>query len=78
MSDKIYELLLKMGAKVNFCERLVSLKENIDGVELVTNKEFYNAKSAVTCCGLQSDRVAGLNNKNLNIRIIPFPLSMIG
>ena len=72
VSDKIYELLLKMGAKVNFCERLVSLKENIDGVELVTNKEFYNAKSVVTCCGLQSDRVAGLNNKNLNIRIIPF------
>jgi L-2-hydroxyglutarate oxidase len=72
VSDKIFELLLKMGAKVNFCEYLVSLKENTDGVVLVTNKEYYNAKSVVTCCGLQSDRVAALNNKNLNIRIIPF------
>jgi L-2-hydroxyglutarate oxidase len=72
VSNKIYELLLKMGARVNFGEHLVKLNENADGVELATNKEYYNTATVITCCGLQSDRVAGLNNKNLNIRIIPF------
>ncbi len=72
VSEKIYNHLLVMGAQVNLNEHLVMLKENTDGVELATNKEFYNAKNVITCCGLQSDRVAGLNNKDLNIRIIPF------
>lgn len=72
VSDKIYELLLGMGAQVNFGEHLEMLKETPKGVEVATNKDFYSAGAVVTCCGLQSDRVAGLNNKNLNIRIIPF------
>jgi L-2-hydroxyglutarate oxidase len=72
VSEMIYNHLLIMGAQVNFNEHLVMLKENSHGVELATNKEFYSAKNVITCCGLQSDRVAGLNNNNLNIRIIPF------
>jgi len=72
VSEKIYNHLLVMGAQVNFNEHLVMLKENADGVELATNKEFYGAGNVITCCGLQSDRVAALNNKDLNIRIIPF------
>jgi L-2-hydroxyglutarate oxidase len=72
VSNKIYELLINMGAQVNFSEHLEMLSETPDGVELATNKNFYNAGTVVTCCGLQSDRIAGLNNKNLNIRIIPF------
>lgn len=72
VSEKIYNHLLSMGAQINFNEHLVMIKENTYGVELATNKEFYSAKNVITCCGLQSDRVAGLNNKNLNIRIIPF------
>jgi len=72
VSDKIYELILEMGATVNFGEHIEMLKETPQGVELATNKEFYNARTVITCCGLQSDRVAGLNNKKLNIKIIPF------
>jgi L-2-hydroxyglutarate oxidase len=72
VSNKIYELLLKRGAQINFMEHLVMLNEKANGVELKTNIGFYNARTVITCCGLQSDRVAGLNNKNLNIRIIPF------
>jgi (S)-2-hydroxyglutarate dehydrogenase len=41
-------------------------------VEVTTNKNNYTCKLLITCCGLQSDRVAKLNNENLNIKIIPF------
>lgn len=41
-------------------------------VEIFTDKNSYTCKLLITCCGLQSDRIAKLNNKNLNVRIIPF------
>ena len=41
-------------------------------VEIITNKSSYSCRLLITCCGLQSDRVAKLNNENLNVKIIPF------
>jgi len=41
-------------------------------VSVITNNYSYTCKLLITCCGLQSDRVAKLNNDNLNIKIIPF------
>jgi len=72
VSNKIHQLLIEKGAEIKFDERLVSIKENKSDVEIITNKEYYSTNFLITCCGLQSDRVAKLNNKNLNVRIIPF------
>ena len=72
VSEKIYDNILKLGGEVRFEERLTAIVEKEDLVLINTNKNDYTAKSLVTCCGLQSDRVAALNNKNLRIRIIPF------
>ncbi len=72
VSNKIYENILRLGGKVAFEERLTMIKEHEDSVEIRTNKNYYTADSLITCCGLQADKAAGLNNKDLRIRIIPF------
>lgn len=72
VSDKIHELLLNKGAEIIFNERLEYINEKTDFVEIGTNREYYECKTLLTCCGLQSDRIAKLNNKNLDISIIPF------
>lgn len=72
VSKKIYENILRLGGKVAFEERLTMIKEHEDSVEIRTNKNYYTADSLITCCGLQADKAAGLNNKDLRIRIIPF------
>ncbi|MGV8016947.1 MAG: L-2-hydroxyglutarate oxidase [Ignavibacteria bacterium] len=72
VSEKIHELLTRKGAEFVFNERIDHINEKTDSVEIGTDKEFYDAKLLLTCCGLQSDRIARLNNKNLGLRIIPF------
>jgi (S)-2-hydroxyglutarate dehydrogenase len=71
VSEKLAELIKEKGVELFFNERLEYINDK-DAVEIVTNKETYFCKLLITCCGLQSDRVAKLNNKNLNIKIIPF------
>lgn len=72
VSNKIYENILRLGGSVFFEERLTMIKESGDSVEVKTNRNYYTAAKLITCCGLQADKAAGLNNKNLRIRIIPF------
>lgn len=72
VSDKIYENILKYGGMVVFEERLTMIKEHEDSVEIRTNKNNYSADTLITCCGLQADKAATLNNNDLRIRIIPF------
>ena len=72
VSKKIYENILELGGKAIFEERLMMIKEGENSVEIRTNKNYYTANKLITCCGLQADKAAGLNNKDLRIRIIPF------
>jgi (S)-2-hydroxyglutarate dehydrogenase len=71
VSEKLAELIKKRGVEIFFNEKLEFINEQ-NNVEIVTTKEVYTCKLLVTCCGLQSDRIAKLNNKNLNVKIIPF------
>lgn len=74
VSKKLADLIKQKDVELRFSERLENIKENnsLNKTEIITNKDVYNCKLLITCCGLQSDRVAKLNNKNLNVKIIPF------
>lgn len=74
ISDKFHEILLEKGVVFNFNEALRSINDDNPAgqIKIHTNKEYYNCKHLITCCGLQADRVASLNNKNPDIKIIPF------
>jgi len=74
VSEKLAELIEAMGVEIKFEEKLDNIKENnTNGLtEISTNKDYYTCELLITCCGLQSDRVAKLNTKDLNVKIIPF------
>lgn len=74
VSEKLAELIKEKGVEIKFNERLDNIIENnsLNRTEIITNKETYSCNLLITCCGLQSDRVAKLNTKNLNVKIIPF------
>ncbi len=74
VSEKLADLINQNNVELRFNERLENIKENnsLNKTEIITSKDVYNCNLLITCCGLQSDRVAKLNNKNLNVKIIPF------
>lgn len=74
VSEKLAELIQHKGVEIRFNEMLENIIENNsqNKTEIITDKDSYICNLLITCCGLQSDRVAKLNNKNLNIKIIPF------
>ncbi|MCX6165627.1 MAG: L-2-hydroxyglutarate oxidase [Ignavibacteriae bacterium] len=83
VSEKLAGLIQQKGVEIKFNERLnlINDKNTVsrftsdvshNNIEVITNKDVYSCKLLITCCGLQSDRVAKLNNKNLNIKTIPF------
>lgn len=83
VSEKLAELIKEKGVEIKFNEKLEQITDNEsvsrftshvlqNFIEITTDKDYYHCKLLITCCGLQSDRVAKLNNKNLNVKIIPF------
>jgi len=74
VSEKLAELVIAKGVKIKFEERLDNITENNKSgfTEIATNKDYYTCKLLITCCGLHSDRIAKLNTKDLNVKIIPF------
>jgi (S)-2-hydroxyglutarate dehydrogenase len=80
VSEKLAELIKEKGVEIKFNESLININDNSQlgihdsqtEIKILTNKNEYSSKLLITCCGLQSDRVAKLNNKKLNVKIIPF------
>ncbi|MBI5558988.1 MAG: L-2-hydroxyglutarate oxidase [Deltaproteobacteria bacterium] len=62
----------KNGAVLQFGEKVVNVVSSSDGVRVETAKEVYIASCVVSCCGLQSDRIARLTRPDLPVRIVPF------
>ena len=68
-----YSLLIKMsGGDILFNEKVIRIKDNNNSSLVETEKDVYETKFFVNCCGLQSDEVAKLNHGAQNLRIIPF------
>lgn len=74
VSEKLAYLTKEKGVEILFNEKLeyINDKNPHHDLEIATDKGTYSCKLLITCCGLQSDRVAKLNNKSLNVKIIPF------
>lgn len=60
------------GVEFQLGEKVVGLGKISGGVELLTLNNSYRSRQVVSCCGLQSDRVASLSMTNLAVRIVPF------
>ncbi len=69
---KLKEILESRNCEFVFNQEVKSIYSNKDEIIIQNNDNEFKSSKLVSCCGLQSDRLAKLNNKDLQIRIIPF------
>ncbi len=72
VAGKYAECIINLGGEIKFNEKIVKINRSGSTIEAVTQNSSFNTKIFVNCCGLQSDEVAGLTEKKLDTRIIPF------
>lgn len=69
---KYAELIQIFGGDISFGEKVKSIRTSGSDMEIVTEKNSFQSKAFVNCCGLQSDEVAKLSSGYNRIRIVPF------
>jgi len=62
----------RMGGEIKLNTLVTGLNRTAKSTEVVTGGVTYQARLFINCGGLLSDRIARLNEKNLDVRIIPF------
>ena len=70
--EKLADLIQEKGGTIFFENRIMNIRSESDGIEILTNREVFETKNLITCCGLQSDRIAKMTNPELDIKILPF------
>lgn len=66
------KLIQQYGGTILTGEKVMQIRTGRQGVEITTGNRTLNAKLAVNCGGLYSDKLAGLTHPGLDIKIIPF------
>lgn len=72
VSNKIAELFQKLGGALLLDEKITDIRPITNGNLVETSKGSYNTKLFVNCGGLYCDAIAKMQDKNLDVRIIPF------
>ena len=72
VANKYGELILSKGSEIKLGEKVIDIQENESECVVISQKQSYQNRLVINCCGLYSDKVARLTQKNLNIKIIPF------
>ena len=72
MAKKLLDLIVQAGGEAIFNEPVEKIVPNDHGYTIETDKGVYGAQKVVTCAGLQSDRIARLDQEDNDLRIIPF------
>lgn len=72
VAQKYGEQILLKGGEIKLGESVIEIQENNSTCVVVSQKESYNTQLVINCCGLYSDKVARLTQKDLQVKIIPF------
>lgn len=72
VSKKLADLIQKKGGAIHYSEELENLIGLKESVTIKTNSSSYSTKKFINCAGLYADKIAKIQNPNLEIRIIPF------
>lgn len=72
VTEKLAELFIKMGGEVFTGHKVEAIKTFYNWAEITTAQKTFTAVSYINCAGLYSDKIAGLTEKELDTRIIPF------
>ncbi|MEI6949315.1 L-2-hydroxyglutarate oxidase [Paraflavisolibacter sp. H34] len=60
------------GGTIFTGQKVQDIRSTTSGSEVITQDTAYSAKLVVNCAGLYSDKIAAINLKKVDVRIIPF------
>lgn len=72
VSKKFAEIIEEKGGEILLDTEFIKMIEKTDSVTLETSKGSINAKMAINCAGLHSDRVAEAAGYKTDMQIFPF------
>lgn len=72
MCEKMGERIKEMGGEIFLNEKVVSIDNKGKTVHVNTDKSTYSGSLMVNCAGLYSDRVAKMNDDDVDSKIVPF------
>ncbi len=70
--EKLAELIKLSGGEILLHTTVKAIEEQGQDIQLITNKNFIEAKAVVNCAGLYSDKVAEMQIEKSDTKIIPF------
>ena len=69
---KLADLIQSAGGQIQLNSKVLSITQSADRVRIKTTTGEFEAKQAVNCAGLFSDRIARLGGLSLREKIVPF------
>src|SRR5699024_660577 len=72
VSKKFTEIIQSNGGEILLDTEIMKIREHSDSVTLETSKGNFEAKLAIDCAGLHSDRVAEATGYKTDMKIVPF------
>ena len=73
ISDKYAEIFTtRYGGEIHLNHKVTGIKNYNNSSEVITSKNNFQAKLIVNTAGLYSDKIAGINRKDIDVKIIPF------
>jgi L-2-hydroxyglutarate oxidase len=73
ISSKYAEIFTKRyGGEIHLSHKVTGIKNYNNSSEVITSKNNFQTKLIVNTAGLYSDKIAGINRKDIDVKIIPF------
>jgi L-2-hydroxyglutarate oxidase len=65
-------LTSRLGVSIFLNEKVINIIKKADGCEVITPLATYETRLVINTAGLYADEVAAFNDKNLDVKILPF------
>lgn len=72
VAEQLRILFEKAGGTIALGEEVTSIREEKEGLSIITRRNSFRSSHLVSCGGLHSDRLTGLSHPQNDLRIIPF------
>lgn len=72
VSEKYAEKFKEMNGEILLNQKVIDIKVSSKEINVITENLEYISLNVINCAGLFSDKIAALNEENLDVRIIPF------
>jgi L-2-hydroxyglutarate oxidase len=72
VAAKYAEIIQELGGEIYLGHKILGVKESQEGVHIETENQTFFGKKFINACGLYSDKITKMTNREADVQIIPF------